>query len=103
MRLVLLDQAKEDLANIAAYIAYESKSRQVGQKFAQRLLDKCKELASIKGSIGVERPELRKNLRSCPFGSYIIFFKYSDNYFEVVTIIERHRDIEAIFDHSKMS
>ncbi|MBK6959224.1 MAG: hypothetical protein IPH22_13730 [Nitrosomonas sp.] len=46
MRLVLLDQAKEDLANIAAYIAEKSKSRHVGQNLAQRLLDKCKELAS---------------------------------------------------------
>ena len=100
MRLVLLDQAKEDLANVAAYIAEKSQSRHVGQNFAQRLLDKCKELASIKGTIGVERPELRENLRSHPFGSYIIFFMYNDNHFEVVTIIEGHRDIKAIFNPS---
>jgi toxin ParE1/3/4 len=100
MRLVLLDQAKEDLANIAAYIADEKQKPSRWTEFAQRLLDKCKELASIKGTIGVERPELRENLRSCPFGSYIIFFMYSDNHFEVVTIIEGHRDIEAIFNPS---
>ena len=92
MRLVLLDQAKEDLE--------KSESRHVGQNFAQRRLDKCKELASIKGTIGVERPELRENLRSHPFGSYIIFFMYNDNHFEVVTIIEGHRDIKAIFNPS---
>ncbi|MBK6959225.1 MAG: type II toxin-antitoxin system RelE/ParE family toxin [Nitrosomonas sp.] len=58
------------------------------------------QLASIKGTIGVERPELRENLRSHPFGSYIIFFMYNDNHFEVVTIIEGHRDIEVIFNPS---
>lgn len=97
MRLVLLDQAKEDIANIADYIAEQSKSRRVGKDFAKRIYEKCKELASIKGIIGVERPELRAGLRSHPFGNYVIFFMYNDNNLEVVTIIEGHRDIETLF------
>lgn len=97
MRLVLLDQAKKDIANIADYIAEESKSNRIGKAFAKRIVDKCKELASIKGMIGVERPELRAGLRSHPFGNYIIFFMYNDNNLEVVTIIEGHRDIEKMF------
>ena len=36
-------------------------------------------------------------LRSHPFGNYIIFFMYNDNNLEAVTIIEGHRDIEALF------
>lgn len=97
MRLVLLDQAKEDIANIADYIAEQSKNKRIGKEFAKRILDKCKELASIKGMIGVERPELRAGLRSHPFGNYVIFFIYNDNNLEVVTIIEGHRDIKSMF------
>jgi len=97
MRLILLDQAKEDIANIADYIAEESKSKRIGKAFARRIYDKCKEFASIKGTIGVERPELRAGLRSHPFGNYVIFFMYNDNNLEVVTIIEGHRDIDTLF------
>ena len=29
---------------------------------------------------------------------YVIFFRYADHRFEVVNILEGHRDIEAFFD-----
>jgi len=37
-------------------------------------------------------------LNYLPLGNYIILFQYSENRFEVVSVIERHRDIVSMFD-----
>jgi plasmid stabilization system protein ParE len=39
----------------------------------------------------------RSDIRSVAFKSYVIFFRYVDDTFEVVNIIEGHRDIEALY------
>ena len=72
----------------------------MGKDFNRRIYAKCQELASIKGMIGVERPELRTGVRSYPFGNYVIFFMYSNDCLEVVTIVEGQRDIENVFSSS---
>ena len=97
MHLIFSDQAKTDLKRIAEYIARRSKNRSVGSNFAQKIVDKCKELASIEGKIGIARPELAQGIRSYPFGNYVIFFLYERDIFRVVTIVEGHRDIYALF------
>ncbi len=48
--------------------------------------------------MGRPRPELRPDLRSFPFGNYVIFFRYLEDTLEVVSILHAHRDIERIFD-----
>ena len=98
MKLKLSTQAKTDIRLISGYIAQRSNSREIGRIFAEKLIAKCKELSSIKGQIGIARNELLKDLRSHPFGNYVIFFMYKNNAFEVITIIEGHRDINAMFD-----
>jgi len=40
---------------------------------------------------------LRADIRSFPYKGYVIFFRYVAEQFEVVDILERHRDIEAFF------
>jgi len=97
MQLMLSTQAKDDLKRITGYIAHRSKDRTVARNFKNKILEKCKKLARIKGKIGVARPDLTDGLRSHPFGNYIILFMYSDDSFEVVTILEGHRDIESMF------
>ena len=47
--------------------------------------------------MGRPRPELRADIRSFPFRGYMIFFRYHAGRFEVVNILEGHRDIEAFF------
>jgi toxin ParE1/3/4 len=44
------------------------------------------------------RPELRPDLRSHHFETYVIFFRYVGDVLEVVNVLEGHRDIEAFFD-----
>ena len=48
--------------------------------------------------MGRARPEIRSDLRSASYKSYVIFFRYAADQFEVVNILEGHRDIIAYFD-----
>jgi hypothetical protein len=54
-------------------------------------------LASLPGTLGRARPELRPDLRSFPYRRYMIFFRYVGDVFEVVNILEAHRDMGAFF------
>ena len=56
----------------------------------------CARLASLPGTLGRARPDLR----SFPFGNYVIFFRYRDDVLEVVNVLEGHRDIDAFFSES---
>ncbi|WP_246780918.1 type II toxin-antitoxin system RelE/ParE family toxin [Rhizobium sp. BK602] len=47
--------------------------------------------------MGRARPELLPDVRSFAFHGYVIFFRYVDDVFEVVNIIEGHRDLESHF------
>jgi toxin ParE1/3/4 len=101
-RLVLTPAAEADLIEIAGYIENASGSVDAPERFMDRLLTKCEELASLPSRMGRQRPELLLGLRSTAFGNYVIFFRYADTseadeIFEVVNILERHRDIEAYF------
>lgn len=89
--------ALDDIADIAAYIAEASSNIELAEGFAGQLLDKCERLAALPGTLGRARPELRPDLRSIPFKSYVIFFRYLGDAFEVVNILEGHRDIDGYF------
>ena len=47
--------------------------------------------------MGRPRAELRPDLRSHPYKSYVIFFRYVGDMFEVVNVLEGHRDIIGYF------
>jgi toxin ParE1/3/4 len=48
--------------------------------------------------LGRARPELRPDIRSFPYKGYMIFFRYVGDAFEVVNILEGHRDLGTYFD-----
>lgn len=96
-QLRMLPSALADLVTILDYITRESGSLSIGRRFVGELRQKCRILASLPGTLGRARPELRSDIRSTPFKGYIIFFRYIDDRFEVVNILEGHRDIEALF------
>jgi len=97
-RAVFLASVQDDLVKILSYIAEQSGSLAVAQRFVQQLRSYCHRLASLPGTMGRARPEIRPDLRSVPYKSYVIFFRYVDDRFEVVNILEGHRDIIAYFD-----
>jgi plasmid stabilization system protein ParE len=83
---------------ILTYIAEASGSLAVAQGFVQQLRNRCHELARLPATMGRARPELRADIRSAPYKGYVIFFRYVDERFEVVNILEGHRDIIGYFD-----
>ena len=102
-QLRYLDQAKDDLIAIKRYITRESGSQTMALQFTEKLRQQCRKLAQLPGQLGRHRPELHKNLYSFPFGNYVIFFRYGDDVLEIVTIVEGHRDIDAMFDEPSFS
>jgi len=73
----------------------------VSRKFVSRLRAHCHHLASLPFHLGLPRPELAPNIRSVAFENYLIFFRYSQGRFEVVSILEGHLDIPAWFTPTK--
>ncbi len=96
-RATFLASVRADLLDILTYIADASGSMALGEDFVRRLRAKCHELAALESTIGRPRPELRSDIRSFPYKGYVIFFRYVADRFEVVNILERHRDVEAHF------
>jgi plasmid stabilization system protein ParE len=96
-RLVLLDSALEDLAQIVRYITIESGNRAMGRRLRDTLRGQCKKLSVLPGTLGTARPDLLPGLRSFAYKNYIIFFRYTDHSFEVVNILEGSRDIPGFF------
>ena len=48
----------------------------VGEAFVRRLRDRCPKLAPFSATVSRPRPELRADIRSGPYGTYVIFFRY---------------------------
>jgi len=100
-RLRILDGARNNLADIEDYIAAAG-SEDAAVRFTGEIIDKCEHLATLTGLLGRARRELRPDIRSTPFKGYLIFFRYlpseSDRHiFEVVNVVEGHRDLAAYF------
>jgi len=96
-QLQYLDQVDEDLGSIFEYLAERSGDVEVAAEFVARLVFHCERLAELPGMIGQVRPHLSEDMRCYPFGNYVILFRYRDDVLEVVSIVERHRDIEQMF------
>ena len=101
-RLVYLAAAERDLVSILEYITRESGSVAIGRAFTDQLQAHCAKLASLPGTLGRARPELRPDIRSSTYKNYVVFFRYREDALEVVNILEGRRDIETFFseDHS---
>jgi len=94
-RLRILSSARTDLNSISFYIARESGSIAIGQQFVRTLRHKCSHLAELPGHMGRPRPALGADIRSFAFRGYVIVFRYAHDAFEVINVIEGHRDIEG--------
>ncbi|MGK9050313.1 type II toxin-antitoxin system RelE/ParE family toxin [Neorhizobium petrolearium] len=96
-RVQYLDSAHADFRNIFDYVARESGSIATAHKFVEALRQKCRHVASLPGTMGRNRSELGHGLRSVAHRGYIIYFRYADNRFQIVNILEGHRDAEKHF------
>lgn len=98
MHLRILDTADDDLQDIAFDIDERSGMDGVAAAFIGKLVGQCQRLALLDGVLGTDRSDLRPGLRSTPHGNYIIFFRYTDEAFEIVNVLRASRDITRFYD-----
>ena len=97
-RLVFLADARDDLGEISEYIARESGSTAIAFSFVEKIVEHCSRLASLPGTLGTARPELRPDLRSISHQAYVIFFRYVEDRVEIVSVVNGQRDYARQFD-----
>ena len=96
-RVLLLENARDDLAAIGDYIERASGSRRIAARFVRELNNYCRYMGSLPGTLGRARPDLHSDIRAAPYKNYMIFFRYVGDTVEIVNVIEGHRDIKALF------
>ena len=96
-RARFLASVEADLVDIFTHIAEGSGSLALARGYVGRLRAHCHHLAALPGQMGRPRPELVEGIRSAAFGNHVICFRYAGGHFEVVNILDGHRDIDANF------
>jgi len=94
LRLIISEQATQDLADIWLYVANDSP--QIADKFLDSLLEQC-QLFCSSPEMGRQRDELIPGIRSFPVKRYIIFYRIEGDAVEVVRILSGYRDFESLF------
>lgn len=87
--------ADNDILDIWEYIAQDSETR--ADKFIDEIKTAFQRLAEMPFS-GRKRSELNDNIRSRPYGNYIIFYEPLPDGILVVNVLWSGRDIEAFFE-----
>lgn len=89
----LSPQAASDLEEIADYIAEDSPGN--AKRFIERLTLKFVALGRSPRS-GRARPELRPDLRSFPYGAYLILYRLIDEGVEIVRVVHAARNLDDL-------
>jgi toxin ParE1/3/4 len=96
MRVRLSRRAETDLIEITDFIALDNPER--ASEFENELLEHAHEIAQA--PLGyVERPELKKGIRSCTHGAYVIFFTVDDQGVRIERILHGARDMGPLLNH----
>jgi toxin ParE1/3/4 len=93
--VVIRPKALEDLAEIWAYISEDSLRH--ADALAAAIDREIRALAR-RPLIGRARPELFADLRSLPFGRYVIFYLPRKRGIEFVRVLHGARDLNPLFD-----
>lgn len=80
-------------AEIAARSADQSGGVAAGEAFVREMRAKRHKLAALEVTLGRARPELRADFSSFPYER--VFFRYVADRFEVVSLLEGHRNVET--------
>ena len=99
-RLEFTDTAKQDLREIAFYIAEQSKEKTVAIRFVTELQDKCKILENFPESGAIPKDRMMKSAghRFVVHGDYLIFYKYeaSEKVAYILAVFNAKRDYMKI-------
>ena len=93
-KLIIAEQAIEDLTDIWLYIA--SDSIRSADRFIDFLYEKCFSLCDTP-EIGRERPEILSGIRCLPIKRYLVFYRVTEQAIEVARIVSGYRDVASLF------
>jgi toxin ParE1/3/4 len=79
-------RAKADVLSIGRRIAKQSQSRATAYRFLDKIDKKIRFLAQYPLA-GEARPDLAAEVRAFPVGSYVIFYRPSDDGIEVLRVL----------------
>lgn len=87
--------ARENFREISEFVTEQSSSEDVAESFASQLAERCRRIATLPGTLGTARPELRTEIRSTPHKDYLIFFRYERDAVEIVNVLHGSRDLDT--------
>ena len=90
MKVSFSPAARDDLMEIAVYIAQDNPTRAL--TFVDELEDRCIGLGNAP-DIGTARPELGKDIRLLPHGRYLIFYRKAHGGLRIERIMHSARDV----------
>lgn len=93
-RVTRRPEAEADILEIWDFIADDSISE--ADRWIDRLDEKLR-LWATQPTIGRPRDELAPNLRSMPFGRYVVFFTSLIDGIDVVRVLQAARDVDREF------
>ena len=85
--------AEDDLLDIWRYIARDSDT--MADRFLDRLNEKFAALAR-NPKVGRARPDLRPDLRSFPYGAYLILYRAVGDGAEIVRVVHAARNLDDL-------
>ena len=95
-RVELTTTAKEDLRNIAYYIAEQSQDKEIAIRLIKQLQEKCKILEDFpeSGAIPKDRVMMSAGYRFLVHKDYLIFYNYekADNTAYILAVFNAKRD-----------
>ena len=93
LRLVKAPRAEADLIDIWLYVAEDQPIN------ADRLLDRLNDAALLIAEtplMGVDRPDLSKDIKSFPVENYTLFYRIKPDVLELVRVLSASRDIGSV-------
>ncbi len=93
-RPVYSPASKQDLVEIGLYIARDNPTRAIS--FVRELKTQCRKIAETPQAYR-SRPALGADIRSCPYGNYVIFFTAHTRPVQIVRILYGAMDAETLF------
>ena len=86
-------QAEQDLIEIYQHISRDNPP--AAEKLVRTVNSKC-ELLARSPMIGRARPELRSDLRSFPYGAYLILYRIVEDGVEIVRVVHAARNLDDL-------
>jgi toxin ParE1/3/4 len=89
-----MPQALEDLRGVEEFIGKDNPVAAVA--FVEKLTERFNELVDAPG-IGRKREEFAPGLRSSRVGDYLIFYRISGKFLEIIHVLHGARDLPSFF------